>query len=424
MGSTEFTRAFALILMVSVGILATASVAFADTVQGEADADERQSDLGAVKETTEVLSGIELVSDDFAGSWPMFGNDVRMKIGGYVKADFVVDFDGTLDKTQFLMRTIPVEGTPEHGGDPYVALFSKETRFNIDVRRIREGAPPLRGFVEGDFFSAGSQFRLRHAYISAGDFLIGQTWTTLSFLESLPFMIDFAAGDALFGGRETQIRYTRTVSDLWKIGFALENLGLLGIENPSGLPGTATTQMPLIAARGDCRWDTGVLFLGTSVAQLHWDGAGSDPSSSAMQFDVVVAGRQKVGAPNYVTWNFGYGIGAGENIMAFAGSDANAVLNPDGSLDTMPALSMVLGAGHEWNAQWSSNLSYAYGALDTPDSRDPLALKRGGIGHVNLIFSPRDNFSTGVEFMWGTQRAQNDARGDASRAQWMAKYAF
>jgi hypothetical protein len=42
-----------------------------------------------------------------------------MKIGGYLKADFVADFDGTLDSTQFLMRTIPVEGTPEYGGDAY-----------------------------------------------------------------------------------------------------------------------------------------------------------------------------------------------------------------------------------------------------------------------------------------------------------------
>jgi hypothetical protein len=382
------------------------------------------TNLGAVRDTTGILSGAELVSDEFPASWPMFGTDMRMKIGGYIKADFVYDFDGTLDKNQFLMSTIPVEGTPEADNDPYVAFFAQESRINLDIRRIKPGAPPLRGFIEGDFFDDENQFRLRHAYITAGNFLVGQTWTTLSFLESLPFTIDFAAGDALFGGRTTQVRYTKTINDRWKFALALEDLQFLGIENPNNLPGQATTQLPLVAIRADYRWDTGVLFLGSSVAQLHWDGGATGPSSNAMQIDGVIAGRQIIGRKSFVTWNVSYGEGSGENILAFAGSNANAVLTVDGKLDTMPAFSILLGFGHEWTQQLSSNLSYAYGWLDTPDSRAPFALKRGGIGHINLIWKPAEHFSTGVEFMWGAQRTQNDAKGDASRIQFMAKFDF
>ena len=65
---------------------------------------------------------------------------------------------------------------------------------------MAEGKLSFQAFVEADFFSDGSRFRLRHAYITAVDFIIGQTCTTLSFLESMAFMIDFAAGDALFWG--------------------------------------------------------------------------------------------------------------------------------------------------------------------------------------------------------------------------------
>lgn len=385
--------------------------------------DYETQNLGEVNENTEVLSGTALKSDSFPGSWPMFGSDARMKIGGYFKADFVADFDGTTDPYQFLMSTIPVKGSPEYGNEGYTSFFAKETRINIDVRRNEPGHPVIRGFVEGDFFDAEDQFRLRHAYINVGDFLIGQTWTTLSFLESLPYMIDFAAGDALFGGRTTQIRYTRSINNEWTVAVAMEQLSFLGIENPNGLPGKATRQMPLLAARSDYRWSSGVLFLGTSIAELHWDGGETGPSDSAFQYDFVVAGRQAVG-PAYFTWNFGYGEGAGENIMAFAGSHANAVLNADGKLETIPAFSAVVGGGYKWNMEWSSNLSYAYGWLDTPDSRDPYALKRGGIGHVNLVWNPYKPFSTGVEFMWGTQRAQNDALGSATRLQYMAKLDF
>jgi hypothetical protein len=349
---------------------------------------------------------------------------MRMKIGGYIKTDFVADFDGTLDPTQFLMRTIPVEGTPEFGGDAYVDFFAKETRFNLDIRRIVPGSPPLRGFIEGDFFSSGSNFRLRHAYITAGNFIAGQTWTTLSFLEAMPYMIDFAAGDALFGGRAAQLRYQRQVNERWKLSVGLEELQFLGIQNANNLPGKATTQWPLVAVRADYRYDRGVLFMGASVGQLHWDGGSSGPSDSAMQVAVVVAGRQNLTERAYATWHMSYSEGAGENIMSFAGTGANAVLAANGNLETFPAFSTLLGFGYHWTSTWSSNLSWAYGWLDTPDTRDPLALERGGIGHVNLIWKPATQFSTGIEFMWGETRAQNGAAGDATRLQLMAKFEF
>ena len=379
---------------------------------------------GDLRETHRLMTREELASDDFPASWPMFGTDLRMKIGGYIKTDFIADFDGTLDSTQFLMRTIPVEGTPEYGGDAYVDFFAKESRFNLDIRQLTGGSLPIRGFIEGDFFSQGNNFRLRHAYFSAGDFLIGQTWTTLSFLEAMPYMIDFAAGDALFGGRAAQFRYGKSLNDNWKVSFALEDLQFLGIQNANGLPGRATTQLPLAAFRSDYHYGKDVFLLGASIGQLHWDGGSNGTSDSAMQVAVVAAGRHYLSDRAYGTWHFAYSEGAGENIMAFAGTDANAVLDAEGNLDTFPAFSTVLGFGYDWTPTLSSNFSYAYGWLDTPDTRDPLALKRGGIGHLNLVWKPTKKFSTGVEFMWGKTRVQNDATGDATRLQMMGKFEF
>jgi len=403
------------------------TAAMSGTAPGPSSAPESTADTQAKPEsrdTVQLISGSDLASQDFPGSWPMFVTDMRMKIGGYIKSDFVFDLDGTTDPYQFLMSTIPVEGTPEHENDGYVSFFSKETRFNIDVRRITPGTPPLRAFVEGDFFSSGNQFRLRHAYMTVGDFLIGQTWTTLSFLESLPFTIDFAAGDALFGGRTTQIRYQKTVNDEWKLAVALEGLDSLGIENPYGLGGQAIAQLPLLALRADYKWETGVLSLGSSIAQLHWDGGATGPTDSALQYDTVVGGRQYLGTDNYVTWNVSYGKGSGENIMAFSGSNANGVLDLNGKLDTFYATSAVAGYWHRWSDKWSSNFTLAYGWLDTPDTRSALALKAGGIQHLNLILQPVKQFSSGVEYMWGKRRAQNDALGSARRIQFMAKYEF
>jgi hypothetical protein len=182
---------------------ATASQPDAASPQAEAPVEGEKPKIPDedLRDPQRTVTGTDLEDAEFPGSWPMFGKNTRMKIGGYVKADFLYDFDGTTDRNQFLMSTIPLDGTPEAANSGYVSLFARETRFNIDVRRIEEDRAPLRLFVEGDFWASSSQFRLRHAYVVFGKFLAGQTWTTLSILESLVYMIDFGAGDALFGGR-------------------------------------------------------------------------------------------------------------------------------------------------------------------------------------------------------------------------------
>jgi len=376
-----------------------------------------------LREHERPLTGSDLEDEEFEGSWPMFGKSTRMKLGGYVKADLLYDFDGTTDKTQFLMATIPVEGTPEAANSGYVSLFARETRFNIDVRRVEKGKPPLRLFVEGDFWTSANQFRLRHAYVVFGNFLAGQTWTNLSILESLVVMIDFGAGDALFGGRTTQFRYQGYLNKSWQLTASIESLDFMGIENPDDLLGKPSAALPLLALRADYRWKNGLLALGGSVAQLRWDG-GADGTTDALQWDSVVAGRQYLGKNDFFTWNVSYGHGSGENIMAFIGSQANAVLTEDGRLETFPAFAFVLGYAHKWNTRLSTNASYAYGWLDAPPSRAPLALRKGGIAHVNLIWHPTKEFSTGIEYMYGAQRTTNDSLGEASRIQGMVRLDF
>jgi len=376
-----------------------------------------------LREKDLVLTGIDLVDDDFPGSWPMFGKNTRMKVGGYVQANYLYDFDGTLDRKQFLMSTIPVEGTPEYAYGGYSSFFAADSRVNVDVRRIDKDKPPLRVFVEGDFWPTGSSFRLRHAYVVFGDFLAGQTWTTLSVLEAMVIMIDFAAGDALFGGRTTQFRYQTHLGERWKLALGVENLDFMGIENPDNLPGLPSQGVPLLAARVDYTWDGGLLAVGSSVGQLRWDGGADGPDATALQWDALVAGRQYLGR-DFFTWHVSYGHGSGENVMAFAGSDANAVLTPDGRLETIPAFAFLVGFHHKWSDHLSSSLSYAYGWLETPETRDPLKLRRGGIAHANILWQITNHLSTGVEYMYGAQRTSNDSLGQASRVQGMVKMEF
>jgi hypothetical protein len=181
-----------------------------------------------------------------------------------------------------------------------------------------------------------------------------------------------------------------------------------------------------LAVRANYKYDGGIVSFGSSIGQLHWDGAANGPSDSAVQFAVLVGGRQNIGERAYATYHFSYSEGAGENIMAFTGTAANAVLDANGNLKTFPAFAAVFGFGYDWTSTLTTQGSYAYGVLDTPDTRGPFELERGGVGHLNLVWRPNNNeyFTTGAEIMYGKTRVQNGATGDAIRLQLMAKFAF
>ena len=372
------------------------------------------------------LSSTPLAAQDDPppGFWDLPGTELWLKVGGYVKADVIYDVDGTRDPDQFLMSTIPVEGDPDYQGGSYLHFMAKETRFNLDIRRNSGGPFPVRGFVEGDFFSSGNQFRLRHAYVEAGEFTVGQTWTTLSTLSILPFFIDFAAGDALFGGRSAQVRWTRQVTDDWKLAVGLEELGFKGIDNPSDFSGEARQRLPLFAARVDFAWDSGTLIFGSSATELRWSAGPSGPNATALQLAGLVAVQQRLPTRTTLMAHISGGVGSGENVIAFAGSRANAVLLPDGTLETMPVLAFIAGVSQKWNDELSSDLSVAYGWLDAPPSRDPGALMNGGIAHLNLVWRPFSQLATGIEYIWGAQRATSEAYGKASRIQAMTAFYF
>jgi hypothetical protein len=377
------------------------------------------------KDAHEVLTAGDLAADDFMGSWPLFGTDYRMKIGGYFKLDALYDLDGAGDKYQFLISQIPVDGSPEAGRGGYFNMFVRETRVNLDVRTSGGDGPPGQFFLEADFFDESSAApRLRHAYIVFGNLLVGQTWTTIADLSSLPFTIDFGAGDALFGTRTPQIRWQQDVSPNWSWAVGLEQLQTTGIYNPENLGGTASPQLPVLAGRLTHQRNDGVRSLAALVQQLRWDGEGVGPDATATGWALIFAGRQNLRHKSFFTWNVAYGDGTADTIMALTGSDANANLTPDGRLVTRQGYSVALGLGHSWTDTLSSNLAYAWTDLEDIGARAPDAIQSGGVGHLNLIWKPREKLSTGIELMWGTRENADGDDGDATRVQTMIKYLF
>ncbi|WP_127716314.1 DcaP family trimeric outer membrane transporter [Halobacteriovorax sp. HLS] len=367
----------------------------------------------------------ELIDDSFVGSWPMFGTDLRMKIGGYFKVDLIKDFDGTTDKDQFLISKIPVKGTPNSDNKGYFHFTVRETRFNFDIRNTKSDIKE-RVFLEMDFFDAtNTSPRLRHAYIEYGNLVVGQTWTNLSELNSLPFMIDFAYGDALYGGRTKQIRWQDKINSKFKWAAAFEQITEAGIDNPYNLAGAAIAENPSVSARIDFSHSRGFNMLGASVSEISWDGQGTGKDASIFQWSAVFAGRQYfLEKRTFSTWNISYGDGTAANVIALAGSNANAVLKSDGTLATNKVVSVSLGQGYTISETLSANLAYAWTELTKSTHRSANSMIGGSVLHINLVKQLSKRAKTGLEYMWGERKNNDGKKGDANRIQTMLMYNF
>ena len=402
---------------------ASESVA-SDMVTAKPAAPEREPIVG-VSQREELYGPFSDVG--FAKSVPLFGSDWRFSFGGYIKLDILHDFSGTGDEFQFVTATIPVPGAPGPQPGSYTNIFARESRFSFEVRNGREGLPFNKGFLEMDFYDENNFApRLRHAYLQWGNLLAGQTWTTLTVLQQLPFLLDFAYGDAIFGGRTALVRWEQKVNDHWSWAAALEDWPDESIANPYDLAGTARSDWPLFALRGNYNWDRGTVGLGASLVQVNWEGSDGISDYSDLGWAFVGGGRWYLDAANRTYLGFGgsYGYGeAGNQINLIEGNIANAVLLPNG-LDLLNNWNVQLALHYEFSEQWSTNWSIAYGGTNPNEALFPNALKASGAAHANLIYHFAPEFLIGGEYMIGELENANGADGTAQRIQFSAMYSF
>lgn len=378
------------------------------------------------------LTGQDLLDEAFPNSIPIFGSDVRFRIGGYAKLDFIQDLDYVGNRYEFATATIPVEGTPEAALDGRTTMHAKQTRLNFDFRSKAHWGDtvfPLQAFLEMDFFEdredLNRQPRLRHAYGVVGRLLAGQTWSISADLEALPGYIDFNGGDALYGDRVAQIRWQDSAGEriTWAIGVEDPKSA---IHNPFGLDGADRSSLPNLA--GKVRWTTeaGSHFqVGGDVFQLNWQGGETGPSDKEIGYGINLTGRLLLGANgrNALLAGGSFGHGSSHRTLSFEYSPNDAVITPDG-LDVMSTWQAYAGFSHYWSDSLNSTIGFNWAELDNSEFQPDDNIHGSRQFHANLIWFPYRRASTGFEVMYGERENKDGAKGDAWRLQYMLKYKF
>ncbi len=379
-----------------------------------------------------------LADPAFPGSWRIPGTNAAMRIGGYVKLNIINSFDPLLPRDRFIVGGIPPKGNVVEGAEKGAVLTVQQSRVNLDLRDNTEKGM-LRAFVEGDFAGNGETFRLRHAFGQFGQFLAGQTWSTLMDQSSRPEELDFEGINGMVNVRQPQIRYFPRIGRNLNLRVALED------PSPDITGGEGATTLWDVIVSLD--WSRSDLLLGEFFDGWTMRSAFISRQIKARPLDE--SSVEKAGGWGFTGsgtipikilderdkffWQLTYGKGIGRYINdlgTIGGSDA--IVAPDGSLKALPVFAGYLSYQHWWSERWRSNATFSWVKVDAfgfQSSEEYLEqfgapYERTLRATANLLFNPVPRLELGAEILWGERKNADGTRGSASQLQVSARYLY
>jgi hypothetical protein len=348
------------------------------------------------------------------GSIKIPGTDLSLKIGGYVKMDFIQDFDSIGNQFQFKTDTIPVKGTAAADLGGQTTLHARETRVNL----VLHGETPkgkFRAFFEGDFYGDSSNFRTRPAFGEFGNLLGGQTWTTFMDISARPRSLDYEGPDGEVFVRQAMFRWTQPLSDHWKLAIAVEQSGSQ-FTLPLGFIGAARNNTPDFPAFLRYERGRGHFQVASILRQIRFDGQSGSPDISTTGWGINSSFRLNTYGKSGILGSAVFGNGLGRYIESLNGQNADAVFHGN-ALKALPARAAVIAYEQHWSRHWQSNFTYAYAGLTSDASQPASTIRRTQDVRGNLIWSPYRMLDLGGELLWGRRDNRTGDNGDALRFQ-------
>jgi hypothetical protein len=359
--------------------------------------------------------------------------ETALSWGGYVKLDVLYsrfsegEVAQSTSRDLYVPSTIPVS---MGGGESFDALdfHAKETRLFLGAKTPLENGVMLGAHIEFDFIvnqGNGTEVvtnaynpGLRRAFITYGNWLLGQEWSTFHNMGSLPETLDFVAfpTDGTVFDRQPMVRYSSG-----NFSFAAENpettintAGTVGAKNDG--------RVPDLVARWVTPLDGGGNFGIAGIArQLSADDAGG-LDATEMGYGVSVSGKLALGPNDDIRFQANWGDGIGRYIGL--GISADAVVDGD-DIEPIGIVAGYVAYRHAWNPKLRSTIT-----ASTFQADNDVVLTGDGVtksvvsGSVNLLYSPVAKITFGAEYRHAEREIESGADGSLDRLQFSAKYVF
>lgn len=341
---------------------------------------------------------------------------------------------GSLGKEFFLPQQIPVGGA----ASTEVIGHARQTRLFFSTSTPL-GGKELKGHVEFDFALAAAPLgaqrstnaytpTFRRGFISYGNLLIGQEWTTFQNAAHLPETTDFVGPmDGSIFVRQMMVQYRQPLGSGLDLYLAAENPQTETLTTTSAaMVDNDQDRMPDLIAKLAFKDKTKELHVAGLVRSVSVHSAGA--GDNALGYGATVGGKILFGPDLRHDFRFvaSAGRGIGRYIAVGFAPDA---LYDRAVADRLNLVSNVAGWASVklgWTERLRSTFMAGYQHADYPDSLPVPGLANLEAWSVagNLFYSPVRNLDFGIEYRHAVREVASGLVGKMDRLEMAAKYTF
>lgn len=339
---------------------------------------------------------------------------------GNIRADASYQAEGGSAARIFnQIGSVPLEGVGERS-DEFKSTLSA-TRLGMDFKApVGAGDKALSGKVEVDFLGGASfdNLRIRHAYISYANWLIGQTWSNFATPDYIPETVDalvYAGGSIK---RTPQVRHTST--------FSPETNLVVAVEDPKDTNPGMKQRLPALTARLNHKFADNFAFSARAMGhekrvneneEIAW-GIGLGVKYDIVPGTILKADYYHVKGDSSFVSNANTGVVA-------AGSD----------LYQSEFDSISVGLTQQFNHKLRGTLGYGYMNFEQDNGYIAAAPNLTAVNKdlwqawANVFYSPTKPLSFGLEYVYGERTAvapstNGSDKGEDNRINAVAIYNF
>lgn len=387
---------------------------------------------------------------DVKGTFKISGTDTSIGMGGFVKMDTMLsNVSAGRDKLgdqQLVFSQIPVgSASGEHSQTTFIAKDSRLWFKSFTPSNWGD----INTYMEFDFYGDSATYsytpRLRHAYGSVGNFLAGQTWTTFTNISASPDHLESGtSAGALSTTRQPLVRWTQPLngfatpieiqaaletprSRIW-VPNSIESASSNGANSANPIDDKFLTspnadRYPDLVARVNFKPEWGNLSFAALGRQIRYTQAQTGLETGNWGGGLNLAG--KINSLGLDTFRFMAHIGNGAGrYTTVSNTFEDAALSEQGDLSLIKTFGGMVSYQHWWNKQWRSNLTYGYSTANQPMIVNPLLNQQVQSIHANLIWSPINQTTLGMEYIFAERELVNGQKGELQRIQFSARYSF
>lgn len=358
-------------------------------------------------------------------------SNTEITLYGNVRADASYQFKGP-NSMYNLISAVPLEGTEAErkNSDKFQSTLNA-TRFGLNFKTPISGDHNLGGKLEMDFFGGAGRdtFRIRHAYLTYDDWLVGQTWSNFNALEYFPETVDasLSVGGSLT--RVPQIKYTVPVDQKLNLAFSLEDskaetVTTAGTQNFTTDP-DAKLKLPSATGRINYKFDNGSALSGRAfLTQKATNHEGND---DFLAWGAALGGKYQVTDSTLLRFDYNHIKGDTKNVLW---SNMAYVFDQNGKMRANEFDVLTLGITQKISPKLRSTLGMGYMKAKDDNAFATLvkdvttqneSLKEAWI---NMFYTPVKTLNFGVEYMYGERKTFNDLTGKDNRINFTAIYDF